>query len=581
VASLRDRLARSDALAFAGRVRELRLVDSFLAPDASYQFLFVHGPHGIGKSALLREVARRGRAAGYDVRTVGELDARDGVRGRLLFIEDDVSQLADEVATLRDRLLDVPDDARVVLASRERPHPGWWRDGLDALARELRLEPLPDDDARRMLAARGLVDPTWQDAAVAWAQGSPLALSVASGLEPGTTSPPLESALEDRLAGLLTGAAIDTVEPEILEVAALASPVDARLLAAALPGRSTRGAMAQLFDLPVVSRQGHAASLHPALRAAIATRLRVHEGSRYRELMRRIALHLAARARLGEADALVQLSGLIEDPALVAGKPRGGSRAHVEDCLRPGDLERLADETAAELAWFVERHPENVTVIRRPDGSLAGLIGGAPLSVLSADSGTPAPAMIRLLEEEGCDPDRTIVGPVVLLESDPAAMQDLLEVAYSGALRRGGVADIRYLLSYYPEPSQRPEAFLRAAPWRSVPFGPPDSSWLIDWGPAGAIGFALNTVLREQGYPDRPHGDSPLAPGGESRLAAVLVDAFGDSREEQLLRRVIELTHLSPGVTQAQILSTLHISRATYFRMLRRARERVLVAQDT
>ena len=103
------------------------------------------------------------------------------------------------------------------------------------------------------------------------------------------------------------------------------------------------------------------------------------------------------------------------------------------------------------------------------------------------------------------------------------------------------------------------------------------ASWLIDWGPAGAIGFALNTVLREQGYPDRTYGDALLT--DPARLAAALPGIFGDSAEDRLLRRVLELAHLSPDATQGQIIATLHVSRATYFRLLRRARERVLERQ--
>jgi hypothetical protein len=571
VAGLREQLADADARTFAGRAAELRAVDAFLAPGSAHRFLFVHGPRGIGKSALVREAGRRAGALGYDVVThVGD----DRIEGRVLVLLDDVVQVADTAAALREWLLDtLSAKARVVLASSERPHPAWWAGGLDTIARDLCLGPLSDGDARAVLSARGLTAPRRQDELIAWAHGSPLALGVAASLDASTdaVAARLEPALEERVGGWLAGDAIDSVDPEVLDVAALTSSVDARMLSAALPGRTLRGTMTQLFELPVVSRHGHSASLHPALRRAIATRLRVHERSRHRDLLRRLALHLAERARLGDHEALVQLSGLIESPELVAGTGPSGSRTHIADSVRAGDLEALAAPEA--LAWFVARFPECATVIRHADGAMAGLVGGAPLTAVAAETGPFPAALNRALDTEGCDPARTLVGPALILETDPVAVNEVLRVGYSSALRRGGVADLRFLLSYYPDPTRLPSAFLAAAPWRPVPILDM-AAWLIDWGPAGAIGFALNTVLREQGYPDRTNGDAILT--DPARLAAALPGIFGDSVDDRLLRRVIELAHLSPGTTQGQIIATLHVSRATYFRLLRRARERVL-----
>ena len=214
--SLRDELGEADARAFTGRASELRVVDVFFDHDSAYRFLFVHGPQGIGKSALLREIARRGRGLGYDVRQQDPRAEFAPITDHpVLLIGDDVLQLAETAVDLRDRLLDtMPPGTRIVLASRERPHPAWWSGGLDALAREIRLGPLTDDDARRLVAARGVDSTLWQDEILAWAQGVPLALNVATTLESpgGARTPHLEPALEDRLAGWLSGEAIGTSE---------------------------------------------------------------------------------------------------------------------------------------------------------------------------------------------------------------------------------------------------------------------------------------------------------------------------------------------------------------------------------
>lgn len=587
---MRDVLADADAAVFVGRRRELRVVDDFLAPASPHRLLFVHGTSGIGKSALLREIARRGTLRGYTsvAGSPDDAEAPDAPAGTsLLLLIDDVPQVAAQAAALRDRILDrEPGAARVVLAGRERPSPEWWRDGLDVLARELRLDALPDVEARDLLEARGLTEPSRQAAALAWAHGSPLALVVAAAHDTDPAASMREAGLEERLGGRLTGDALAAADPDVLEVAALTSPVDSRLLAAALPGRRLRGAMSQLWALPEVTRVGHGAALHPALRTAVALRLRTDDSARYDELVRRIAIHLERRARLGDYGALLQLTALIESPSLISGISRSGSRTHVADSVRPGDAEQLAEQgrlvgqdARARVAWFLDRFPGHTTVVRRADGGLAGMVGGAPMSALGQDVSGHARDMLSLLARSGCDPDRTMGGPVLLLESTPEATTELLRVGCSSALRRAGVADPRHWLAHFPNPDHRPSAFLAAAPWREVSLWAPHSSWLMDWGPAGAIGYALNTVLHEHGYADRPGSGSLLAPGSEPRLAVALGRIFSDTADDRALRHVIELAHLSPELTRPQVLAALHVSRATYFRMLRRARERVLDAE--
>src|SRR3954452_1865866 len=63
--TLADRLAQADEQRFVGRRRELELFDRVLVEAPPYHVVLLHGPGGLGKSTLLREVARRGRAAGF------------------------------------------------------------------------------------------------------------------------------------------------------------------------------------------------------------------------------------------------------------------------------------------------------------------------------------------------------------------------------------------------------------------------------------------------------------------------------------------------------------------------------------
>jgi hypothetical protein len=77
---------------------------------------------------------------------------------------------------------------------------------------------------------------------------------------------------------------------------------------------------------------------------------------------------------------------------------------------------------------------------------------------------------------------------------------------------------------------------------------------------------------------------SPLARGAsiEERSASVraeiedaVASAFGDSPDEQLLRRVIQRGYLDPSGSHELAADELHVSRATYFRRLRSASQRV------
>src|SRR5581483_4510334 len=63
--TLGQRLAWRDETRFVGREAELALFDDVLCDDPSASVVFVHGPGGVGKSTLLRELARRGEKRGF------------------------------------------------------------------------------------------------------------------------------------------------------------------------------------------------------------------------------------------------------------------------------------------------------------------------------------------------------------------------------------------------------------------------------------------------------------------------------------------------------------------------------------
>ena len=64
-ATLGTRLSQRDRGRFVGRTRELEVLESLLVDDPPASLVLVHGPGGIGKSTLMREVARRGEEKGW------------------------------------------------------------------------------------------------------------------------------------------------------------------------------------------------------------------------------------------------------------------------------------------------------------------------------------------------------------------------------------------------------------------------------------------------------------------------------------------------------------------------------------
>jgi len=130
----------------------------------------------------------------------------------------------------------------------------------------------------------------------------------------------------------------------------------------------------------------------------------------------------------------------------------------------------------------------------------------------------------------------------------------------------------------------------------------------IDYGPGGLIAALRRVVYRELGLPPPAEPDdlrvdveavrdalrsfnvpsklaqSPLAGPGtvqeraesvRRRLIEAAEVAFGTSESEQLLRRVLVLGYLHPAQNHARAALDLSMSRASYFRRLKLASERL------
>jgi hypothetical protein len=637
--TLATKLADRDRDRFVGREAELDLLERCLADDPPAAVVFVHGPGGIGKSTLLREFERRARAAGWEPFLVEgrELSpAPDALEDILqvarssshpLLLIDTYERMTGLDGYLRSTLLpSLPGSAVIVIASRSAPDPAWLTGIWEGVATELRLEALSHSDALRLLAAHGLDDERGP-AIVEWAEGYPLALALAADTagsdppwspEPGTGRPEVLRLLVRRL----TEPELQDVRLSALAVAAIARVTTVELLAAVLPDSDARRAYDRLSSLTFTEPLADGLTLHELVRKALRADFRRGDPDRDRELRRRIVDHLYERA-LGDPLVMIDMAHLIDNATIKWGFGWEGSVDYRIDDLREGDagqIAQLARTHGFEDWWqltrsFFERAPERVGIARDRTDLLCGYM--VCMSVSTAPEFAHADPLVgRWLAHAKADAH---LGDAVLWHDSVdftrdrgARVQAMFGIA---GILRSGVANPRF--AYMPINPQIPGAleFARALGAEHIAEldlelgGMTLECHRIDYGPGGLIAAQRALVYGELGLatptgadPGReldvesvrialrnfrvPHelARSPLADGVKPQervesVRSLLRDAadhaFGDSANEQLLKRVLIQGYIEPATSHEQTAFELSLSRAAYFRRLRTAAERV------
>ncbi len=396
---LAARVSGRDRSRFVGRADELRFLERCLGDDPPASVVFLCGPGGIGKSTLLRELARRAGDRGWDVFGVDgrelapDPDALEGMLAtvrastRPLVLIDSFERMTALAGYLRAGLLpSLPDRTLVVISGRGAPDPAWFAGGWEGAATVLDLGAMPGPDALRLLEVHGITDER-APAIVEWAGGSPLALALAadtvasdSGWNPagGLDSPEILRSLIHRLVESDLGG----VRLSALGVAAIARVTTPGLLHAALPDTDTADAYERLRSFTFTEPLGDGVTLHELVRKALRADLRHHDQERERELRRRIVDHLYQRASQGDPLLVIDMAHLIENPAIRWGFGWEGSISYRVDNLRPVDAERVAyllTERNFGQWWeltrrFFEQAPERVAVARDREDRLCGYL---------------------------------------------------------------------------------------------------------------------------------------------------------------------------------------------------------------
>lgn len=385
--------------AFVGRTAELARFDEILRSDGPTRVFFVHGPGGIGKTALLDQFRVRAETAG---RTPVAIDGRDvdcspdGLLAAYHRVADSASAVDVLLVDGYERFGPIDSWVRgefvpsldagmiVVLAGREPPSPPWRTDpGWRAVAAVQPMGGLSTAESVELLARAGVPSPV--DARLATlGQGHPLTLALLADAAAAGQRVPEDLADVPDLVGTLVTQVVGEVPSEAhatgLAVCAHTWLTTEDLLRRAV-GDAAPEVWAWLESRPFVTRGADGLYLHDLVRDVVDADLRrrspdgylrvhriVHEHVMWclrrpdtsdRQLWAHQKLWLHRQSPLSSVYWMMREQG----PVAVVGGELGDHPAVLEL------IERFEGAESAALAerWLAAQ-PENLVVVRSPAG---------------------------------------------------------------------------------------------------------------------------------------------------------------------------------------------------------------------
>ncbi len=436
-ATLAARLQGVRQRGFVGRTDELERFRSALQDELPpFAVLFVHGPGGVGKSALLSRFEQEARDAG---RTPVSLDGRsvdptpqgllaalghalgvpegDAVatlagRERAVVVIDTYELLGSVDGFVRHTLLpQLNEDVVVVIAGRDAPQPGWRSDpGWQDLVQEVALRDLPPEAARALLSARGVPEDRHAEA-LAVARGHPLALVlVAEVLAQRPPGRPFSlTDAPDVIQALLRRFLQDVPSPahrDTLLACAHATVASELLLREVVDDTAGHDLFAWLRDLPFSELLPDGVALHALVAEVLDAEARWRDPDYYEQVHQRVSRHLgrriantAGRAQHRAMQQLIRLhrfspvarqffdfDAAADDEVWVEAATAEDRDAIIEMAARH---EGVASADVAR--WWLDHQPEAFTVFRtpgtrRPTGFIAHVrLGDQPGDEVEAD----------------------------------------------------------------------------------------------------------------------------------------------------------------------------------------------------
>lgn len=632
--TLGERVSAARRRAFVGRAAEIELFRQAVeAPEEPpFTVLHVHGPGGIGKSALLRAFRDLATAAGVDsVLVDGRAVALDpdALRARVaplltagrraVLLVDTYELLGALDGWLREDLLPtLPADCVVVLAGRSPPDPGWTDDpGWRELGRVLPLAPLTAAESAGLLADAPLTDAE-RAHVLGVASGHPLVLALARELAGSGDVAALLSTPE--VVGRLVARLVDTVpsarHERALYVCARARATTEALLRDVLADDAAGELFEWLRAQPYVESGEDGLHTHDVVRDVLLRDLEWRDAATAKQILQAYQVDVIGRIRDGRGE--VRDRALLD--AVYDTRHNPTSRRYYDwDTLgsgigeppRPGDrpgvarvLERhlAASDAAAVLRWY-DTCPGGVVVYRRAD-NVQGLMMRFALDEMAPDAVRADPVTAAAWDWAqglGVRPGQKAVLERCCLDRDAGegpspAFNIACETGIRNVITRPDLAvdmittsapdDIGpyYDSIGYPRVAEVVVDGRRVAvhgcDWRStVPEGWWDAtpSRARPAEPDAELVDAVRAALRDLGRPERLAA-SPLASGGGPALRDALlaaVEALRAHPRDLKLHRALDRTYLHPAPTQELAAEVLGLPFSTYRRHLTQGVARV------
>lgn len=412
--TLGQRLDERRRALFVGRTAEIELFRAALhAPDPPFSVLFLYGPGGIGKSALLDRLAEAAGEAGArvvkldvdglvadrsvmshaldDLRTPPDRD-RESARDRTILVVDGYERAGPEEEPIRDELVAaMPGDGIAVVASRLPPGIGWddpvWRERLRSVA----VRGLSPAEARDMLRRAGV--PTAECERLAGpAHGHPLALGLLADLARRRSTRPEPLGLDVDLVSTLLPRLVDSVpgpmHRQALQVCALARVTSEALLRDAL-GLDDAGELFDwLHELSFIDAGPEGLQPHELVRDVLDLDLRWRDPDNYRAVFRRVRAHVHALVNSSDPrrreQAMFDVKFIFRNlPGVLSPVDWASWGTHRPEPATPNDhaeiLELVArhegpDAVPIAHGWLRDQ-PEGFMVLRGREGRLRGFVG--------------------------------------------------------------------------------------------------------------------------------------------------------------------------------------------------------------
>ena len=463
--TLARRLRGARRRRFVGRDGELELFRAGLEVPAGpdWAVLWIHGPGGVGKTALLGVLEEDAETAGVpawrlDLRAVelspagfwsalapllgaDDPEAALAAPGRRVLLLDTYETAAGFDAWIREQFVPgLGEDTLVVIAGREPPGRGWREDpGWRELLRTLSLRNLPPGDARTLLAAAGIGDDL-HDRVLELTHGHPLALSLlVDVLAQREGAPPELAAAPDVVGELLARFVADVPSRRhraALEACAHTRVTTEELLRVALGGDDAGELFAWLRALSFVEEGAEGLFPHDLARDVLDADLRWRDRGHYAEVHGNVRRHVVGRILASEGRS--QRAATTDLMFLHRGN--AGIRPFYDwdtlgrayaDAIRPTDEDAVLamverHETAASLAiaryWLARRRDVFAVVRRTVDDVPIGFGISLPLHEATAEDRAEDPgaaAMWDYVVEHGAPrPGEEVWGARMFMDAE-------------------------------------------------------------------------------------------------------------------------------------------------------------------